>query len=508
MEEKNELGNVTVEENNAKKSKAPIIAGLVIIILVLVAAIWGVVNASSKTEKFGEDLINILGFMDDMQTVNFEDGKIVADIAVNPSLVNSLGSEDATPLSRIALVSELNVEDEDFSGKVYLDVDSTELVTLQYAKTGDLLGFIVDDLMTEKLVVKNENLKALAEKLGMSEEDIEMIPDKLAIDDAIEMATQGNLTSENQEKILEIIGKYESTIENNVEKLFVKTKGEEIVIGDTSIVTTKTSLQLTEKEFLKLLKDVLVILKEDEDLYNLLEENVSSGYESFEEWQTECADIIEEAEVILESGDDLGTVFELSTYTKGKNTVAVDVNIPLTNTFVRLAVLSNKNNSQIELTYTVDNEKETLILTTENADNELKGTLAVAMVSKGVNMNMNILDYSVKYSKDAVVEKIDLTKDFLLNDKSQEEIDSKFNEITKNVFKYLSIIVDKAPESLMSLLGLGTSNDDYSSTTGYDSDYIDDSDTDFYFSDDGDSDFYLDDDEEYDFTLDFDYEEE
>ncbi len=492
MEENNELGKVVVEENNAKKSKAPIIVGVIAIILVLVAVIWGVVNASSNTEKFVENTLNIFEVFGDVEAFDLEDGKVVADIAINPSLINSMGSEDALPLSRFAFVSEFNVKENDFSGKLYLDVDSTELVTLQYAKNGDLLGFMVNDLMNENLVLKNENLKALAEKLGMSEEEIDMIPDKLSIDDMMETVTQDE---ESKEKVVEILEKYQKPLENVVEDLFVTTKNQEITVGDVTVNTKKTSLPLTEKKVSELLKAMLVVAKDDEDLYNLLkEQNASFEYDSFADWQEEWPELIAEVDELIASGDDTETAFEISTYTKGKSTIAVEFSAPSENMIVRLATINNN----VKFTVVMDTEEVNFVLTTENTKDELKGNLVLAMDLDGVEMNMDVLNYSVKYSKDAVVEQIDLTKDFLLNDKTQEEIDAKFNEIKKNIFKYLSIIVDKAPESLMSILGLGTSTDDYDSITGYDSDYIEDGDTDFYFSDDDD----------YDFTLDFDYDEE
>ena len=200
MDENNNLGemnngiNMMGEEQNGNtgSKKGPIIGGILVLIVLIGTIVLGVVGTKSKTEKFVELFTDdyMFGSLENLGQVIFNEGKVVTEIAVNPTLVNTIVGESAFPINRLAIISELTTKDMDFSGKSYLDIDSTELVSFKYAKTGEAIGFTVPDLMTENMVVKNENLKELARKFGMTEEEIEQVPDKISLEEIMKLANK------------------------------------------------------------------------------------------------------------------------------------------------------------------------------------------------------------------------------------------------------------------------------------------------------------------------------
>lgn len=467
LEEMNNGMNMMPEEQNGNtgSKKGPIIGGILVLIVLIGTIVLGVVGTKTKTEKFVELLTDDYMFesMKDLGQVVLGEGKVVTDIAINPTLVQTIVGESSTPINRLAIVSELTTKDMDFSGKAYLDIDSTELVSFKYAKTGDALGFTVPDLMNENIVVKNENLKELARKLGMAEEEVEQVPDKISLEEIMKLAKKSENDAEREE-LIEILKKYQKPLEKVVEELLVVEKDKTIEINDTAIVTEKHSLPLTEKDGYELIKTILVVAKDDEDLYNSIKEDDEEVLAdiTFEEWQAEIEKSIVDMEKSITSGDDEKIVLEISAYVKGNDTMAMELSIPSEEMLFRLATLNQKDFYYTELVLGVETDEVKIIVETITEENSYDGSIGIAVNSEGVNVDMNILDYSVKHSNEANIEKLDLTKDFVLNDKTEEEINAKFEEISNNITNYSTIIMEKAPESLKALLAGGSSyEDDY-----------------------------------------------
>lgn len=483
MDENNNLGEMNSsmntfpeEQNNGGGSwKGPIIGVALVLVIFISTIVLGVVGAKSKTEKFVELLTDDYMFesVEDLGQVVLREGKVVTDIAINPTLVQTMVGESSTPINRLAIVSELTNKNMDFSGKAYLDIDSTELVSFKYAKTDDALGFTVPDLMNENIVVKNENLKELARKLGMTEEEVEQVPDKISLEEIMKLAKKSENDAEREE-LIEILKKYQKPLENVVEELLIVEKDKTIEINNTAIVTEKHSLPLTEKDGYELLKTLLVVAKDDEALYNSIKEDNGEVLAdiTFEEWQAEIESSITEMENSIASGDDETIVLELAAYVKGNDTMAIEISIPSEEMIFRLSTLNQQDFYHTELVIGVEMEEVKIILETITDENSYEGTFDVALNSEGVNLDMNILNYSIKYSNETNLEKLDLTKDFVLNDKTEEEINAKFEEISNNVTNYATIIMEKAPESLKALLaGDSSYEDDYSYDEELDTEY-------------------------------------
>lgn len=455
---KNENEEMNLSEENAlakieepvinSNSKGPIIL-LISIIAISIICVLGVVSPKTKVEKFVEVLTDDYMFelVGEMAQYTYKQGKVVSTLEVNPEALQIAFETPELPMNRLALVSEQNVDGFDSSGKLYLDIDNVEIASIKYAKTGDAIGFAVPDLINEYIVIKNENLKDVARKIGMSGDEIEAIPDKITISEIKKMVE--NTDEDETQSLSTALKKYKEPLYQYLEECVMVTKKQELDIKNEAVLTTKHSIALTEKESYELIKILLDILKDDKDLYNVLkEDNSDFGYETFEEWQKDINIIIQDVEENLVSADNELDIIVLSAYTKSMNTVAIEVEFPLQTQKIRMATINNKNEYYTEISGLFAYEDVILVLETVKGENAYEGNISLVVLgSEEEGSNLNIVNYSIEHSKEAETEKLDLTKDFVLNNETEESIKNKFEGIKKGLWSYVMTIVSKIPES-------------------------------------------------------------
>lgn len=489
----NGIPSLTPEEPTEKKNgKGPIILLIAIILVIVGVTTFAFSTKKSEAEKFVDMLANeyMLGMTPEISELSTKDGKVTTEVTVNPSKFETL-METEIPIERVALVSEVNMAGKDFSGKAYLDIENTELVTVKYAKTGDLLGVTVADLMNEYIVIKNENLKEFARKFGATEEEIKQIPDKLTVEEFEKMTEVNNVNVKAYE---EILPKYKKTLTKQLDGLLTSEKNQEIVINDKTFKTTKHTIGLTEKELYEVALELVKVAKNDKKLYNTLKEqdDGSLEIETFEEWKETLAEGITEIEELIVDADDEIKVIEVSAYTKGKNTMCIEVSIPEEEILVTISKLNESSVSHTKFSVNVEGKEAILnVKTIAESKNEYKGTLDVVVDLGGVNVSLDLCEYSIKYSKDAVIEKIDASKDYILNDKTEEEAMEKFESIGENFETYTMTLMEKLPDSVKSIVeGNMNLENDYDFDSDYDYDF--DSDYDYDFDSDYDNTFSID----------------
>lgn len=454
----------TFEEpgNGAGGNKGPVILLIATIVVLLGAVVFGVMSFSkSKTEKFfglfADDYM--FGMLNEANEMMMKDGKLTTEISLDPSDFSQFTDEDIT-IKRLAWVSEQVTDGADFSGKVYLDVDSTELITAQYAKTEDMFGLTVPGLMNEYFVVKNENLKELARKFGASEEEIAQIPDKLTVEEIEKLLETENVDSE---KYLNILEKYIKPISNAVEANLVEEK-QDLEIKESVFKTKRHSLELTEKDLYELAIAVLEIAKDDEDLYNAIKEaEPTFEPETFEEWKDGLNQAITKLKEKVATANDLTVMFRLSAYVAGKDTMAIEVAVPKENIAIKVVSLNEKKSAYTEVIITAEDGEIKVILTANAGKNEYVGDIKFAADMGAANLNIDIAEYKIKYTPKAEIEKLDTATLFVLNDESEESIKNKITEIQENMPNYITALTEKAPESLKTMLSdVSESDHDYS----------------------------------------------
>lgn len=452
--------------------KGPIILLIATIVVLVGAAVFGAMTfSSSKTEKFAKLFVDdyLLGMSPEVTEMMMQDGKLTTEISVDPSDFAQF-MDDEIDIERLALVSEQVKKGTDFSGRSYLDVDSTELITVKYAKIDDMFGITIPDLMSEYWVIKNENLKDLARKFGASEDEVAQIPDKITQEELEKLMETSEIDTEKLEKILP---KYLDSLSELIEANLIEEKDQELVIKNNSFKTTRHSLVLTEKDLYELVKAFLEISKDDEELYEYIKETEPTfEVETFEEWQTVLTEGVTSIDEMLATADDETVMFRLSAYVDGKNTMATEISVPEEDMTFKVATLNEKNTSHTEFVVTAEGGEIKFVVSVTGGDNEYNGDIKVTVNMGPANINLDIAKYKITYEKDTTLESLNESNTFVINDESEDAIMEKVEELEDNMDDYVTAIIEKAPESLKSIIeDIGEVEEDYDYDYNYDYDY-------------------------------------
>ena len=118
----------------------------------------------------------------------------------------------------------------------------------------DTYGFRINSILKDYIVIENNNLKEWAEKLGLKEEQVNLIPNK------IDSAFLDSIFSEDEAN--QLIKKYTNIVINSLnDDMFSKNKQENITIY---------SLKINETQLKNIAKEILNVVKDDEDIWQIL----------------------------------------------------------------------------------------------------------------------------------------------------------------------------------------------------------------------------------------------
>ena len=118
----------------------------------------------------------------------------------------------------------------------------------------DTYGFRINSILKNYVVLENNNLKEWAEKLGLKEEQINLIPNK------IDSTFLDSIISEDEAN--QLIKKYTNIVINSLnDDMFSKNKQENITIY---------SLKINETQLKSIAKEILNVVKDDEDIWQIL----------------------------------------------------------------------------------------------------------------------------------------------------------------------------------------------------------------------------------------------
>ncbi len=195
---------------------------------------------------------------------------------------------------------------------INLKKDDEMLLALNYLKKQDLHGILFKDVVSEYIVIENNNLKEFASKFGI--QDVNDIPDK------IELPENNSI---NYQEINSILNKYLNVIIETIpEDNYSKIKKTEILVDSKKIETDGYQIKLKAQDLQAILIKILEQAKGDEQIFNLLNtEDVT-----FQEYQVEIEEIL--AVLKEENLNDQNTDFvTISVYKQGKDTVKLSINI-------------------------------------------------------------------------------------------------------------------------------------------------------------------------------------
>lgn len=222
--------------------------------------------------------------------------------------------------------------------------DGKSLLTVDYLRNEELYGLKFKDLVSQYIVVENNNLKEFASKLGI--EDNSSIPNK------IELSDYDYSEIINEEELEQIIDKYINIMISEIsDESYSKIAKGNITLGDTTIQADGYKVTIDLKTLQAIFVKVVATMENDEQVFNLLNSIAKSTNQEidFEEYKENLQIIKETLSEELEENSENITI---SVYKQGKKTVKVCVQLS-TEGEVYLDFSINKINDTMNINGTI-----------------------------------------------------------------------------------------------------------------------------------------------------------
>ena len=186
-------------------------------------------------------------------------GKITVKVESNSSNkskeVQFLENSNVTIAGKVDKANKINLQN------IKINYPQQQTIDIDLLLQDDTYGFRINSILKNYLAVENNNLKEWAKILGLDEEQINLIPEK------IDNTLFDSIISEDE--LNQLIEKYSKLIVNKLDDdMFSKTNQGEITVY---------SFKINEKQVKDIALDVLENVKEDESIWQIVK-NMYTGF--------------------------------------------------------------------------------------------------------------------------------------------------------------------------------------------------------------------------------------
>ena len=268
-----------------KKRRLILIVSIVLVILIMLTAFLLVyINTdmfkSNKTlfmKYLGQNVENMeemykqIGQKNDYEN-SLEQNKYTVNTQINVNNTENLGTTEENTdniINQLNIVIEGQVDIANQYNYQHMNLYNGEesILGLEYIQDSNTYGIRFSDLFQQFLLVDNNNLQDLFNKLGYSDEETSNIPNQIDLDQL--SLSQLEISSEEKE---ELSNRYTEIIENNLnDKNFSKAQNQTIEIDGKSVQVNAYSVTLTKEQLNNLYLDILEQLKSDEIILGKLD---------------------------------------------------------------------------------------------------------------------------------------------------------------------------------------------------------------------------------------------
>ena len=265
----------------------------------------------------------------------------------------------------IKVEGKSNPGEKKYESKISLNNGETAILPMTLRQVNDTYGIQFDDIVEQFVAIENNNLKAFAEKLGIT--DLEAIPDK------IELSNYDNLFT--QDEIKEIEERYKTVIaQAGEDKEYIKVEKDGM---------TGYQLTLSDDDFRRVIENLLTTFKDDTLIRSKLEQVYTDlGTETVDELYTQIEDLI--VEIQNEESMGIADFLKITVYEKGNKLQNVEIEIGDTEGKMVIGIISREDKFEITLDGTGMQSLSKSI--NENNDKE------VAMSSNTLNYSTSMDD--------------------------------------------------------------------------------------------------------------------
>lgn len=253
------------------EEKKGFIIAVIVIIAIAILAIGGVlVYANTDLFKSNQTLffqyigqaIEDIDYVENTQLKEIAKKKEEKPYTVDGKVQYKIGEENQDGI-HIDIKASVNKPEKKAYTKANLNYQNQEIFSLEYANSNDIYAIKSNEIITAFIGIENNNLKVLAQKLG--------ILNTASIPDSIKQTNIQDLLIITQEEKEHIRETYLPVLTKNIEKdNFKKEKDVSISIKDTNYITTAYHLELSKEKQKQVILEVLQTLKEDSITLNLI----------------------------------------------------------------------------------------------------------------------------------------------------------------------------------------------------------------------------------------------
>ena len=486
-----------------KKRIATIVIVISFVIILLCAVLIYLLTATdvfkSDKELFGKYLFktseNIENFFENYEQEELTKYTSQMKAKINYTAdMNTTAEDNQNNLNNIILNVDSQVDKEsnyDYK-EIYIQNSDEKLAKLEYLINNDIYAVRVDGIK-QFVAIKNQNLKDFSQKMGLSEDQINLIPNEL---DEKKIDFEKIKFTEDEKK--QIANRYLKILNENVSKeKFSKQSNALITINGNDMNTNAYSLTLTKEQYNNLKIKILEQLKDDETILNKLEllknetENIYKNANS--DYKQNYINSIETTIKEIQDTNIGQEEVKISVYVNNKKTVRVIIDDKTTKTTMDFVDKDNKN-KVMELNITKYDTVENSVIATikrENQDNNEKISISIEsikaeevhkleMLLGNTKKSNNIIkDFSISYNngtnqlvfnvedniekKEHLENKIELTKNnnIILNELEQNKASIIISKVLEKVLNQINSIQNKVNEedinSILSMFSTGES---------------------------------------------------
>lgn len=282
--------------SNKKTKRKMIITLSVVILLIIIAAFIAMylltdMFKSDKTLFFkylGKNVENIETIMETLENEENPNGKYEEKSEIKINYTENLGTTSENTdneINKLKLTIDGQTDkDNNYNYRnIKLLKNDDKIINMEYLQDNNNYGIRFSDLFNQYLLLENNNLKEFFAKTGLSQEQLEKVPDAFKID----LDILGKLELDEEE--IEILrDKYVKIIsESASDGKFEKQKNQKITINQKTVFVNAYTLALTKEQLNNMYIKILETLREDEIVLrriDYLQENINNidilSYES------------------------------------------------------------------------------------------------------------------------------------------------------------------------------------------------------------------------------------
>lgn len=261
------------------KKKKILLIILPIILILIIAAVFTIFYFMtdmfrSNDELFAKYFSQNGELFDIIQNANAEEQntfKANNNYIMNGALTTTI--QDGTNIQEIKATTSARHDSN--TGRTYSDIilknGEADLLKVSYINSDDVYAIKCDDIMSNYIGIRNNELKKFAQNMGMAEANTQNIPDSI---DLVGISNIGKITEEQKQHIIDTYSKV--ILENIPKEKFTKLNKAQISVDGINYETNVYQLTIDENTLKQIIINCLTTLKDDNSTLVMISNKLST----------------------------------------------------------------------------------------------------------------------------------------------------------------------------------------------------------------------------------------